>query len=107
MHKQTTLIGPFLCLALGAPAIADVHSWTGATDEFFNTPGNWSPTGPPDVGDSIVHNNTTGNKIIRVNVGLVQLSNVTVTGGDGRGMIIEGTNTTAQSGLKLNGVSDR
>src|SRR5689334_13759313 len=42
---------PTLILLAAAPAAANDYHWTNASGGSFATPGNWSPTGPPQPGD--------------------------------------------------------
>ena len=53
------LIGAVVLLwqvTLLSPTYAVIHEWTNAVDGTFSTGGNWTPVGPPGVGDTALFN---------------------------------------------------
>ncbi len=70
------------------PAAAGTRVWTGRHSTLFSDPGNWADQTVPMAGDTVVHGDAAGFATLRVDVS-VALDRVEVTGGGGRGMIVE------------------
>ena len=77
--------------ALAPRANAADFSWTGVTAAGWNNPGNWSPSGPPGVGDTALFNGvfinqpnlTTGNTVGTVHMTDGVTQNVTLSANPG------------------------
>jgi autotransporter-associated beta strand protein len=96
------VVGALLLQAVLAPrANAEVDanlSWTGVTAAGWNSPGNWSPSGPPGVGDTAVFdgafinqpNLTTGATVGTVHMATGVAQNVTLSSNPGAVLSISG-----------------
>ena len=73
-------------------------SWTGVTAAGWNSPGNWSPSGPPGVGDTALFdgvffnqpNLTTGNTVGTLHMATGVTQNVTISADPGATLNISG-----------------
>ena len=71
------------CVLLFAPAWAPANdfSWINPLGGSFNTPGNWSPIGPPGVNDTGIFNlGSAGYAVSGGNISNLQINNDTLTG---------------------------
>src|SRR4029077_8891288 len=73
-------------------------SWVGSTAAGWNSPGNWSPSGPPGVGDTALFdgvffnqpNLTTGNTVGTLHMATGVTQNVTISADPGATLNISG-----------------
>jgi autotransporter-associated beta strand protein len=96
------LAGALLLTAVVAPRVnAEVDanfSWTGVTAAGWNNPGNWSPSGPPGVGDTALFdgvfinqpNLTTGATVGTLHMATGVIQNVTLSANAGATLAISG-----------------
>jgi len=120
------LAGALLLPAALAPRVnASDFSWTGVSATGWNSPGNWSPSGPPGAGDTALFNGvfinqpnlTTGATVGTLHMATGVVQNVTLSGNPGAvlnisalsilgtGILVDNTNAftlTITAGLGVN-----
>ena len=103
--------GILVAMALIArPASAATDTWTGNTDDTWNTAGNWSGTNlPPSSGDSLIFTSAAGNGGLDLNddwtSGSFNIAGITFQSGSGPFVIGDGTaiDTNAGNAFTLTG----
>lgn len=71
-----------VCCAVNAQAAAVAYTWTGGSNTLWNNSGNWSPSGIPTTGDSVVFAGGTAINLATSNdIGAISLTSITVGAG--------------------------